>query len=113
MAFKLAIDDVIGIKVEGKNQDKDGNDKPFKFVLVCERLDAEQMKNVVSDKDETAGAFFEKHARGWQNQKLVLDAEGNPAPFSVDALKVLMGVTGMAMLCWHAYLGQVQATAKN
>jgi hypothetical protein len=113
MGYKLAIDDLVGIKVEGKNQSKDGTEKPFKFILVCERYSAEQMKSVVSDKDETAHAFFEKVARDWQNQKLVLDEEGNPAPFNIDSLRVLMGITGMAMLCWHAYLTQVQATAKN
>lgn len=113
MAYKLAISDLIGVKVEGKNQDKDGSEKPFKFTLVCERKSAEQMKDVVSDKDETAFAFFEKNARDWQGQKLVLDEEGQPAPFNLDSLRVLMSISGMAMLCWQAYLTQVQANAKN
>lgn len=113
MAYKLAIDDLVGVKIEGKNQQKDGSEKPFKFTLVCERYDAEQMKTVVSDKDETAFAFFSKVARDWHGQKLVLDEEGQPAPFNPDSLAVLMSISGMAMLCWQAYLQQVQATAKN
>jgi hypothetical protein len=113
MAYKLAIEDVIGVKIEGKNQGRDGTERPFKFILVCERYSADQMKSVVSDKEETAFAFFEKVARDWQNQKLVLDEEGAPAPFNTDSLRMLLSISGMAMLCWQAYLVQVQAAAKN
>lgn len=113
MAYKLAIEDLVGVKVEGKNQAKDGSEKSFKFVLVCERYSNEQMKGALSDKDETAFAFLERVARDWQGQKLVLDDEGNPAPFNLETLRLLLSISGMAMLCWHAYLSQVQATAKN
>jgi len=113
MAYKLAIEDLVGVKIEGKTKAKDGSDKPFKFVLVCERYSNEQMKGLMADKDETAFAFFEKVARDWQGQKLVVDEEGNPAPFNVDALRLLLSISGMASLCWHSYVQQVAATAKN
>lgn len=113
MAYKLAIEDKVGVKIEGATKAADGSEKPFKFVLVCQRYSAEQMKDVVSDQDETAFAFFEKVACDWHNQRLVLDEAGNPAPFNLDALRVLMSISGMAMLCWNSYLVQVQATAKN
>lgn len=113
MAFKLAIDNLVGVKIEGKSFAKDGAEKPFKFILVCERLTSEAMKQAISDKDETPAAFIEKHARDWQNQKLVQDEEGKPAPFGAEALAVLLSMQGMAQLCWHSYVQQVGATAKN
>lgn len=113
MAYKLAIDDVIGVRVEGKTTTKDGSDKPFKFVLTCVRKTAEEMKEAVSDKEETAFAFFEKNARDWQRQPFVLEEDGTPAAFSPDALRALLSISGMAALCWHSYVQQVQATAKN
>jgi hypothetical protein len=113
MAYKLAIADVIGVKVKGKYTDEAGVDKPLEFVLFCDRCNAEEMKAAVSDKDETAFDFFDKHASGWKGQKLVLEEDGTPAAFSADALKALMSISGMAALCWHSYVQQVQATAKN
>lgn len=113
MAFKLAVADLIGVKVEGSNRDEHGNEKPFKFTLVCERYSAEQMKAAVGNKDETAFAFLERVARDWQGQRLVLDDAGEPAPFGLEALRLLLSISGMAMLCWQSYLAQVQATAKN
>jgi hypothetical protein len=62
---------------------------------------------------ETTVSFFEKHAKDWQGQQLVLDDEGKPAPFSFEALQLLLSMAGMANLCWHSYVQQVQAIAKN
>jgi hypothetical protein len=113
MAFKLAIDNLVGVKVEGKSRGGDGKEKSFSFVLVCERYTHEQMQETGSDKDETIFAFFEKVARDWRGQTLVLDDDDKPAAFSLEALRALMTVSGMGMLCWHSYVQQVQATAKN
>jgi hypothetical protein len=113
MAYKLAIEDLVGVKVEGKSRDKNGVEKTFKFTLVCERYTQDQMKIAVSDKDESASDFVEKVARDWQGQPLVLDDDDKPAAFSVEALAVLLTITGMAVLCFHSYVQQAGATAKN
>jgi len=113
MALKLAIADVIGVKVEGNTTQEDGTSKPFKFILVCDRLPHDQMRKHLDDKEGTTVDFFLKHAKGWKDQKLVLDEEGNPASFSEEALKVLFTIAGMANSCWAAYLAQVVVTAKN
>lgn len=113
MAFKLAIADRIGVKVEGHTRDDNGAEKPFKFVLVCDRLTGDQVRDTLSDKDETTTAFFEKRAHEWRGQNLVLDEDGKPAPFSVEALRMLFTIGGMSAVCWQAYLTQVVATAKN
>jgi hypothetical protein len=113
MALKLAIADVIGVKVEGKTTQDDGSTKDFKFVLVCDRLPHDQVKQHLDDKEGTTTDFFLKHAKGWKDQKLVLDGDGNPAAFSEEALNVLFTIAGMANTCWQAYLAQVVVTAKN
>lgn len=113
MGFKLAVDDVIGVKVQGKYTDKDGADKSFKFVLFCERRTAQQMKDAVADQEETVVDFLAKYARDWKGQTLVLEEDNSPAAFSPDSLRALLSISGMAALCWHSYVQQVQATVKN
>lgn len=114
MAVKLAIEDVVGVKVEGKNIDKAGVEKPFKFILVCERYTSEQMKAIAQgNAEDNAFALFEKIARDWSGQKLVLEDDGTPAAFSLEALRLMLTIPGLAFLCWVAYREQVGATAKN
>lgn len=113
MAVKLAIADTIGVKVEGNTVDESGGDKPFKFVLVCNRLSQEKLRDEIANKDATSIDFFKRHALGWRDQRLVTDDAGNPAPFSLEALELLFSISGMAGVCWSAYLAQVVATGKN
>jgi hypothetical protein len=113
MALKLAIGNVIGVRVEGAWRDESGTDKPFKFVLSCDRLSTEQLETEGADKGQTILTFFETHAKGWKDQNLVLEEDGTPAAFSVDALRALIGMSGMPMLLWKSYLNQVAVTAKN
>jgi hypothetical protein len=113
MEFKLAIADKIGVKVKGTLTTETGADRPFEFVLVCNRKSNDEMKAVLSDKDKTAQDFFAAEATGWRGQGLVLTADDKPADFSSEALQQLLNISGMAALCWHSYVQQVGATAKN
>jgi hypothetical protein len=112
MAYKLAIDDQIGVNIKGKVISRDGKEKDFKFVLVCDRLSQTDLAAISTD-GKTTIEFFMDRARDWQGQTLVLDQDDKPAAFSAEALSALMSMSGMGNLCWHAYLQQVQATAKN
>jgi hypothetical protein len=113
MAYKLAIANEFGLRVEGKTRDGAGADKPFSFVLTCDRLSGDELQQSIKDNAETIQQFFERVAKGWKDQRLVLDEEGKPAEFCVDALRVLMSINAMPQLCWQAYLTQVGAAAKN
>jgi hypothetical protein len=113
MGFKLTVAEMIGVKVEGTLKDEGGNDKPFNFVLVCKRLSQDEMKATFADKDEPILAFFERNARDWHGQQLVLADDNKPAPYTADALRVLLSISGMGAVCWQAYVAQVSATAKN
>lgn len=113
MAYKLAIANEFGLKVEGKTRDESGAEKTFSFVLTCERLNGDQIQQSIKNNTETVQQFFERVAKGWKDQRLVLDEEGKPAEFCADALRVLLSINAMPALCWQAYLTQVGATAKN
>lgn len=113
MAYKLAIADKVGVKVKGTTVDASGKDLAFEFTLVCARKSNEEMRGVMSDKERTAQSFFEEVASDWRGQSLVLGDDDKPADFSIDALRLLLDISGMAALCWHCYVQQVQATAKN
>lgn len=113
MKFKLAIDDLVGVQVKGKCFGQDGKERAFSFILVCDRLSEQEMSQVLADKQQTFGQFFNVHARGWQGQDLVVGEDGNPAPYDTDALEALMSVRGMSQLCFASYLEQARAIAKN
>ncbi|KQT10964.1 hypothetical protein [Ramlibacter sp. Leaf400] len=110
--FKLAIADTIGVLVKGAYMDENAAEKEFSFTLFCVRLANEELRQL-SEKYPTAFEFLRAHARGWKDQTLVVDEANQPAPFSPDALEVLLNMGGMASLCYSAYRAQVTVTAKN
>jgi hypothetical protein len=112
MAYKLAVDDKVGLKIKCTTVDKSGREKEFAFVLVCDRLDQDAVNTALADGNTTT-QFFEKHATDWQGQTLVLEENGTPAPFSADALRALLSISGLANVFWRAYLQQAGASAKN
>jgi hypothetical protein len=114
MPYKLAIGNVIGVKMKGTTRDENGAEKRFEFTLVCNRVGNEELRKLLTSRESvTAESFFEKNATNWRGQELVQDEEGRPAPFSAEALAVLFTIEGMASMCWQAYLDQVVAVAKN
>lgn len=115
MQYKLAIGNVIAVKVKGTTRDDNAVDRPFEFILVCKRVDNEELHKILTRPENrvTAQEFFEKYATNWRGQNLVTDEEGRVAEFSLDALQVLFSIAGMATACWTAYLEQVVAVSKN
>jgi hypothetical protein len=113
MAFKLAISNIVAIKIDGRQRDKDGVDSDFSFFLMCDRLTTAEMQSHIQDNAESLPQFFEKIARNWRDQALVLNDDGSPAAYSVEALQALMSINGMPLLCWHSYTQQVGVLAKN
>lgn len=112
MAYKLAIADIVGVKVESTMQDEDGAVKPYSITLKCKRLRDAELAKAMKDHEESVLKFFERVCVDWK-QTLVVDADDNPAAYSVDALHELFSIRLMGPLCWQAYLAQVGATAKN
>jgi hypothetical protein len=112
--YKVAVSEKVIVPVEGKIADENGTPRPFKFSLVCKRLDAESLTQELGNKDESAAELIMKLTTGWRDQRLVLEEdETTPAEFCEDALSALLGIGGMAMQCLNAYLAVAGVKAKN
>jgi hypothetical protein len=112
--YKVVVSNNVIVLVEGKIADDDGAARPFKFSLVCKRLDADALKQELEDKEESASELMKKITTGWRDQRLVLEEdETTPAEFCEDAMSALMGIAGMGMQCLNAYLKVAGVNAKN
>lgn len=112
--YIVVVSSKVWVVVEGKLAEEDGKEKPFKFSLQCERLDAAALKEEFANTEETAADMIKKITFGWKDQRLVLEEDGStPAEFSPDALSALLGISGMGLHCLNAYVKAASVKAKN
>lgn len=112
MPFKLAVGNTVEVPVRFTLKDA-GQEKTFKFTLHCDRLTSEEITEAVRNKETPIKEVLADVVKGWEGQKLVLDDEGVPAPFSADALDCLFGVAGLPVTVFNAYLKECGAKSKN
>ena len=113
MSYKLVISDTVKFQVKLSVNDA-GVKKDFCLWLEGRRLD---MGHLRADLDEHGEMkLMDFHAKvcrdnlsGWSDQRLVVDAEGQPAPFSAEALECLLGLTGAVGVIHGAYMDAVVA----
>jgi hypothetical protein len=111
MAIKMVISDQVGIKVKGTINDPAGIPQPFDFNLVCQRLDAEQIKvRLNSASDDSISGFLVDIVESWSG---VRDEDDKFLPYSADALRQLCRIPGIATLTLQTYLAEAGAKAKN
>ncbi len=113
MSYKLVISDTVKFQVKLSVNDA-GVKKDFSLWLEGRRLDMGHLKADLEDNGEMKLMDF--HAKvcrdnlsGWSDQRLVVDAEGQPAPFSAEALECLLGLTGAVGVIHGAYMDAVVA----
>lgn len=112
MAYKLAIGNIIKVPVHFTINDE-GKSVDFDFTLTCKRISQDEMTATMEKGEHLVSTFMERVITGWNGQKLVLDDEGNEAPFTKDALQLMLGITGVPMVFYLAYLKECRAKAKN
>ena len=107
--YTLAVEDIVEIPVKFTIRSK-GTAKLFTPTLTIRRLSPEdnEAKSEQSIKD-----FMHENVIAWKDQRLVLDASGNPAEFSEEALAMFFKTPGVLILCWNTYLKEVGAKEKN
>lgn len=110
MALKLVTRNKLRVPVKGSLKDEDGNTVKFNFVLLCKRLNQEQIDSVIKDHDQPVREFLESVTNGWED---VLAEDNQPLDFNKDNLATVLAEAGMPTVCFHAYLKEVGATAKN
>jgi hypothetical protein len=106
MAYKLAVGEFIDFPVTLEFNDA-GTTRKFTFRLVSKRLPesvlskhTDQLLSATSSIDgrvEATNALLQAYVTDWRDQKLVLDDEGQPAPFSAEAFAVMLGQNGAAV----------------
>ncbi|MDH1429098.1 hypothetical protein N5J23_04760 [Comamonas aquatica] len=110
MAIKLVFSNTVGVRVKGSINDAAGKPQPFDFGLTCKRLTQEEVAEVMRQQDRPAIDFLEEVVQGWSDVKA---EDGQPVTYSVEGLRVLCAMPGMALIVTRAYLAEVGAKEKN
>lgn len=113
MARKLAISNKVLVPVTVILANAAGRNETFKFHLVCERQESEALRKSMTDEKLSAVDFLHEVVTGWDGQKLVLEDDGTPSPFSREALDDMLSIPGVAALISRAYVLEVTAKEKN
>lgn len=112
--YVVVISDMVQVQVEGKLADESGSPNPFKFMLVCKRRSANEIKAALDAAEFRAQDFLQEVTTDWKGQRLVMEEDGQtPAAFCSEAFDALLDISGMAMLCFTSYGKAASATAKN
>lgn len=111
MAIKIQISDTVKFGVKGVIRGATGVDEPIGFNLVAMRLDAEQIQQRLrAQEDQPLADFFADIVEDWSG---VQDADGKMLPYSVENLRRLFRIPGIAALTFRTYLSEVGAREKN
>lgn len=119
MSLQIVISPRVRFKVEGTLATETGNDAPFDFFLVLDRLATEDDVRAFSADVEARQAAGSKYpvsdaliarARSWEGP---VDANNQPVPFGDEALRNVLMLPNMTMLVYAAFLRETGAKAKN
>lgn len=108
--YQLAIGNTVEFKATLKLQNA-GIVKTFTMDLIAERISAEDLLKRMSgfkpeDFPEMVAEMrqiLRDQVTGWRNQRLVLDADGEPAEFSTQGLDMVMDIPGVVATITRAY----------
>lgn len=110
--FRLVVDDVVDFPVSLTLRNA-GKDSTFTFTLMGRRLTSQQALDYFdpagAKSDMTVREVLLANITDWHGQKLVLDASGEPAAFSPEALDAMLDVPGAAMVLLKAYQHALRA----
>ncbi len=110
--YIIVVSDKVRFQVKGTTVDEKGDEVPFKFSLVGDRVDSEQLAKIMSSTDPVEKTLTPL-ITGWSDQRLVLEEDRTPAEFSAEAFASLMSIPFMAHLCFNAYHRATGAAVKN
>lgn len=110
MALKLTVRNKLRVPVKGSQVDENGKKVPFNFVLLCTRLKQSEIQESLEEKNAPVIDFIRRVTNGWED---VLDADNKPIPFNPENFDDVMEEAGLPGVCFHAYMKEVGATAKN
>lgn len=112
--YKLVISDTVQFPVKLTVNDA-GVTKEFPMRLDGRRIDVDDLRHSIEEHgDMKLMDFHAKVCRenltGWSQQRLVVDAEDNPAPFGPEALECLLKLPGAVSVIHGAYMDAIVAS---
>lgn len=109
--YTLSIEDTVEVPV--KFTLKVGNvNKIFSFSMTATRQPQEVIEGWIADNERKVKDILTEVVSGWSGQKLVMDGD-KPAEFNPESFAAMLGVSGVAMRLYVAYLKECGAKEKN
>lgn len=113
MAFRLVVADVVELPVKFTVNDG-GKTNSFAFHLLAKRLAQDELRSLtLDDESRSVAEFLQERVIGWRGQRLVVDDAGQPAEFSQEAFACMLGLVGLAGVCFAAYIEACGARGKE
>lgn len=116
MNYTLKIGATLDVPVSFSLRDG-AKDVPFSFSLVANRLSAAELQalgeRLKEGGDYGDAEFLAEHVADWRGQRLVLADDGQPAPFSREALDAMCGVVGVQRLLVEKVLAALVGGTKT
>lgn len=115
MTQRLAISDIVKFQIKLSINDA-GVKKDFPVWLIANRVSVETLQAKIEQDGELKVHDFQRkvcleNITDWQDQRLVLNDDNTPAPFSQDGLALMLSVPGAVGITHAAYLEAVTASA--
>lgn len=112
--FVIAVEDAVEVPVKFTLKAGKVN-KAFAFTLTATRIPQDELQTKMKDAEYKFKEGLQSMGviTGWADQRLVLDASGQPAEFSEEALDAMLSVAGVARMVYDAYLKECGAKEKN
>lgn len=110
MTVLIEVDDVVRVPVEGQLVDKSGQRVDFSFKIDMHRMSQDEFDKELSNPGIDTKTLVTREARGWDE---VLNREGDPVPYSAEALQRFLRIPGMTNMVWVAYASHAGVQAKN
>ncbi|OWW18409.1 hypothetical protein [Noviherbaspirillum denitrificans] len=112
MAFKLAVANTVIVPVKFTVNNA-GKEEQHNFSLDCARLMQNEITAKTKQGDGLISDFMKGVTRNWSDQRLVIDDENNPVPFSAEAFDVMLSLPGLPAVAFNSYLKECGAKEKN
>lgn len=109
MSFKIAVANVVQVPVKFTLKDGSVN-RLFSFSLTATRRTPEEIEE---QPEVTIKEFLVANVTDWSGQRLILQDNNEPAPYSKEAFEFLLKQPGLLMIIWAAYQRECGGKEKN
>lgn len=109
MSFKIAVANVVQVHVKFTLKDGSVN-RLFSFSLTATRRTPEEIEE---QPEVTIKEFLVANVTDWSGQRLILQDNNEPAPYSKEAFEFLLKQPGLLMIIWAAYQRECGGKEKN